>query len=261
MSPLIAISTYGPIADGQFHLPREYVDAVRRAGGVPVLAPPGESDADELLASVHGLVLAGGGDVDPKRYGGRPHPTIYNVDPDRDATEVALVRSAVARGTPTLAICRGIQVLNVALGGTLIEHLPDVVGEAVLHRRPPRSPADHEVAIERESCLAALLGLGEADEKACRPAQLGTAAANGCARLHVASWHHQAIRDLAPGLAVVAHAPDGTVEAVEMPTHRWLIGVQWHPELTADRDATQQRLFAALVEAAAEYRMVRKQCS
>ncbi len=198
--------------------------------------------------------MAGGGDVDPKRYGGQPHATVYSVDTERDATELALVRAAVDRQTPTLAICRGIQVLNVALGGTLIEHLPDVVGETVLHRRPPRQPAEHLVAIASDSRLAAELGVERLDESCGSPA----AAGNGSVQLRVASWHHQALRDVAPSLAVVARAPDGTIEAVEMPTHRWLIGVQWHPELTADRDAVQQRLFDRLVQAADEFRTARK---
>jgi putative glutamine amidotransferase len=140
-----------------------------------------------------------------------------------------LARHLVTQDMPLLGICRGTQVINVALGGTLIEHLPDVMGEAVLHRAPPRVPVEHEVAIEPASRLASIVGES---------------------RLTAASWHHQAIRQPGTGLQVVAHAPDGTIEAVEKPGHPWLIAVQWHPELTAADDPLQQRLFDGLVEAA-----------
>jgi len=155
------------------------------------------------------------------------------VDRDRDEHELALARHAVKVNLPTLAICRGAQILNVALGGTLIAHLPEAVGESTPHRAPPRQPTRHAVSIQSGSRLARLLGQTE---------------------IEIASWHHQALRDVSPGLTVVAHAPDGTIEAVEMPDHPWLFGVQWHPELTADQDASQQRLFDALVQAASAYR-------
>ena len=132
-------------------------------------------------------------------------------------------------GVPTLAICRGTQILNVAEGGTLIEHLPDVVGETVIHRAPPREPVAHPVRVLPESRLAGVLG---ATDFSCM------------------SWHHQAIRQVAPGFEVVAYAPDGTIEGLEMQSHPWLVAVQWHPELTAAEDPIQQRLFDALVEAA-----------
>jgi putative glutamine amidotransferase len=137
---------------------------------------------------------------------------------------------ATARGiaVPTLCICRGIQVLNVALGGTLIEHLPDEVGDTIAHRVPPRNPTQHPIRLEPGSRLADIIGQAEAT---------------------TTSWHHQAIRRPAAGLDVVAHAPDGTIEAVEMPDHPWLVAVQWHPELTAANDPGQQRLFDALVKA------------
>ncbi len=229
-TPLIGITTYGRDAENRFFLRAEYIDAVRRAGGVPVLIPPGEMLAGELLLRLDGLILAGGGDVDPRLYGGQPHPAIYMVDPERDRSEIDLVRQAVQSGLPTLAICRGSQILNVALGGTLIEHLPDEVGEKILHRLPPRQPAEHAVAVRPGCKLAEILAQAE---------------------LSPASWHHQAIRRPAPGLEVTARAPDGTIEAVELPAHPWLIAVQWHPELTAAADAAQQRLFDSLVQAAA----------
>ena len=184
-----------------------------------------------LLAVLKGLILPGGGDMDPACYGGCQHETIYMVDPERDALEIALVRAAHDRRMPLLGICRGTQVINVALGGTLVEHLPEVVGDQVPHRLPPRKPTEHTVRVKPESRLAAILG---ETEFVC------------------ASWHHQAIRDVAPGLEVVAHAPDGTIEAVEMTGHPWLIAVQWHPEMTAFQDRIQQRLFDEFVRVCAQ---------
>jgi putative glutamine amidotransferase len=228
--PLIGITTYGRDEQGRVSLPLAYVEALRAAGAIPVLVAPGEARPEELLRRLDGLVVAGGGDFDPALYGGSPHETIYNVDPVRDRSEIALVAAAVRDGVPTLGICRGIQALNIALGGTLIEHLPDVVGEKVLHRLPPREPTEHQVRVRPGSRLAEVLGVLE---------------------FSGASWHHQAVRRAAPGLALAAEAPDGTVEGVELAGHPWCFGVQWHPELTAERDAVQRRLFAGLAAAAA----------
>jgi putative glutamine amidotransferase len=226
--PVIGITTYGKDDKGRYTLPSEYVSAVVRAGAVPVLIPPIAAHAQRYLDLVDGIVLAGGGDMDPAHYGGSAHETLYGVDAGRDALELALAREIVKRRQPTLAICRGMQVLNVALGGSLIEHLPAVVGEDVLHRKPPREPVPHAVRVKPGSRLARLTGTAD---------------------FAPMSWHHQAIRAPAPGLQAVAHAPDGTIEAVEMSDHPWLIAVQWHPELTAERDPVQQRLFDALIAA------------
>ncbi len=232
-APLIGLTTYHRNGDHKFDLPAEYVDAVRRAGGVPVLVPPGESRWEDVLRRLDGVVLTGGGDISPEAYGGRDHPTLYMVDDERDASELTLARRAVEAGIPTLGICRGTQVLNVALGGTLVEHLPDVMGDEVAHRTPPRDPVQHAVTVEPDSKLADAVG------------EL---------QFECASWHHQSLRDVAPGLEVVAHAPDGTIEAVEISSHLWLVAVQWHPELTAADDPIQQRLFEALTEAARRHR-------
>ncbi len=226
--PIIGITTYGRDADNKFSLPSEYVDAVRRAGGIPVLLPPGERALDSLLAQLDGLILAGGGDLDPKHYNSNGHETIYMLDQERDLTELALARYVVSQQMPTLGICRGAQVINVAMGGTLIEHLPDEVGESILHRLPPREPASHAIDIDPSSRLAIIL-----QER----------------RIDSASWHHQAIRRIGEGLSVAARANDGTIEAAEMVGHPWLVTVQWHPELTAADDPVQQRLFDAFVEA------------
>jgi len=226
---LIAITTYGRNEDGHFFLPSEYVDSVRRSGACPILLPPGEEDLDSWLELVDGIIFPGGGDIEPSRYGGGEHEAIYMVDPERDTTEFALLEKVLDSGLPTLGICRGTQLLNVALGGTLVDHLPDHVGEEITHRLPPREPTPHAIRIEENSGLAAILGETEFDAE---------------------SWHHQAIREVAPGLTAVAQAPDGTIEAVEKRDHPWLYAVQWHPELTAAREPLQQRLFNALTEAA-----------
>jgi putative glutamine amidotransferase len=231
--PLIGITTYGRNENQAFSLPAAYIDAIRRAGGIPVLLPPGEPHLSQLLGRLDGLILAGGGDIDPAFYNGRLHETIYMLDPERDHSELTLVQHVVAAAMPTLGICRGAQVINVALGGTLIEHLPDEVGDDVAHRLPPSRPARHPVAITPDSRLAEVLAADQVD---------------------VASWHHQAIRHAAPGLTIVAQAADGTVEAAEMSGHPWLVAIQWHPELSAADDPTQQRLFDALVEAARQKR-------
>ncbi len=228
MTPLVGITTYPPNAAGRFELAREYVDAVRRAGAIPVLIPPEEQRLDDLLARLDGLVLAGGGDIDPARWGGEEHPAVEYVDDARDDLELRLARHAVDDGIPTLAVCRGAQVVNVALGGTLVPHLPDRVGEEVPHRKEPKWHHRHAIEAEEGSLLAATMGTTDAEP---------------------AAWHHQAIDRPGQGLAVTAWAPDGVIEAVELPGHPWLLAVQWHPEVTAADDPTQQALFDGLVEA------------
>jgi len=231
-APVIGVTTYPPLPeapDRRFHLPVAYVEALRRAGAVPVLVPPGEGELATLLERLDALLLTGGGDVAPERYGGRAHPTIERVDRARDESELALVHAAVERGLPTLGICRGCQVVNVALGGSLVEHLPDEVGERVPHRSAPGQRSFHGVSIEPGSRLSEIVGQRE-------PAP--------------SSSHHQAIRRVGQGLTVTARAADGTIEAVELARHPFLVAVQWHPEHTAADDPAQQRLFDALVAAA-----------
>jgi putative glutamine amidotransferase len=227
--PLIGITTSDRNEQRRFSLAAAYVDAIRRAGGMPVMLPPGETHLAQLLKRLDGIIMSGGGDVDPALYGGSQHEAIYMIEPERDRSEIELTQQLVKMELPMLNICRGVQVLNVALGGTLIEHLPDEVGEDITHRAIPPGATRHEVKIEPDSRLAEIIGQTE---------------------VMIASWHHQALRQAAPHLRVVARAADGTIEAVEMPDHPWLIGVQWHPELTAIDDPAQQRLFDDLVEAA-----------
>ncbi len=235
--PLVGITTYPQNDRGRYELPDEYVACVRRAGADVVLLAPGAGvdGVVGLLDRLDGLVLAGGGDLDPATYGGTTHETVYSLDAARDTDELAIVHEVLARAMPTLAICRGSQVLNVALGGTLHPHLPDVVGETVIHRdaeaieRGLPGPVPHEVSVEAGSLVAEVMGATEVTPM---------------------SWHHQAIDRLGEGLRAVAWAPDGTVEATEHESHRWLASVQWHPELSAESDPTQQRLFDALVRVA-----------
>lgn len=224
---VIGISSYGRSGEPvSFTLPSDYVDAVRAAGGTPVVLPPGEAQPEHLLEVVDGLILAGGGDIAPNAYGGAPHETVYLLSEERDQFEFALARAAIRRADiPVLCICRGMQVLNVICGGTLHVHLPDRFGDTVRHRLPPRLPARHPVQLEAGSRLAVILGGAEVE--AC-------------------SWHHQAIDRLGDGLRPVGWASDRVIEAVEHTGHPWCFGVQWHPEMQA-REEPQRRLFAALV--------------
>ncbi len=220
--PRIGISTYGRDDGNKFHLPAEYVDSVRRAGGLPYLLPPGETTLEEWLSNLDGVILAGGGDVDPKHYQGDMHEKIIRLDAERDDTELELARLLLNKNIPTFAICRGLQIINVLLGGTLHEHIPDAYGEKVLHRLPPHNQTEHILEIKKGSMLAELLGAHH---------------------FSAVSWHHQAIKDLASGFVSVATAPDGVIEAVESNHYPNLISVQWHPELTANSDPIQQKLF------------------
>ena len=223
----IGITTYARDKEDRYSIPGLYLDAVRTAGGIPILLAPGESQAESLLTRVDGLLLTGGGDVNPDRYGSSGHPEVYAVDEERDAFEFQLVSWALEQKLPLLGICRGLQVINVALGGTLIEHLPDVIDDKTAHCLVPRAPTDHAIELTAESRLAGIY----------RETSFSAA-----------SWHHQAIDDVAPGLTIVGRAPDGTIEALELADHPELIAVQWHPELTAATDPIQQRIFSTFIE-------------
>lgn len=242
MKPVIGITTYGRderkietrYYDEFFYLPTLYVDAVRRAGGLPLLLPPGGDDWQAWLALVDGLIVSGGGDISPANYKGHSdHQAIAGVDLDRDASEMALLRQVTGRQpVPVLCICRGMQALNVALGGTLYEHIPDVRDEDV-HRAADGGWALQAVQVQPDSFLAQIMG---------------------ATRVTTHSGHHQAVKDLGRGLEVVATAADGIPEALALPGHPWLIAVQWHPEMSAAGQPTQQRIFDALVAAAASGR-------
>lgn len=228
MRPLIGISSYGRAGERQtFSLPCEYVDVVRLAGGVPLMLPAVEGEVPEALEVIDALILPGGGDVDPAHYGGVRHDANYGISPERDGFELNLARAALARGDlPVLCICRGMQLLNVALGGDLVSHIPDQYGTQVVHRHPDVLPVQHDVRIEPTSRVARIL---EATE------------------VVVHSFHHQAVGRLGRGLRAVAWSPDGVIEAVESDEHPFVVGVQWHPELGALSDERQRRLFEALL--------------
>ncbi len=230
MVPLVAIpSRYSDTAEGwrvpTFAAGRPYAEAILRAGGMPCVLVPDGASTDRLadvLGRFDAVCLLGGPDIDPDRYGATDrHEHLYGLRDDHDAFELELVRVALALDLPMLAICRGHQVLNVALGGTLHQHITDDDGR-IGHRFEM-----HDVVIEPGSLTESLIG----------PRASGH------------SVHHQAIDRLGDGLVVTAHAPDGTIEGIELPGH-WVVGVQWHPEDTADTDPVQQQLFDGLVAAA-----------
>jgi putative glutamine amidotransferase len=205
-----------------------YPEAIERAGGVPVVVPPMRPETiGPLLDRVDGVCLTGGPDLQPSTYGAKPHEALGPTEPRIDALELALVRGADQRGLPILAICRGMQLLNVARGGTLHQHLPDVVGEQLRHRQEEHSSIPtHVVKTAPHSTVRAVLG--------------GSPIA-------VNSFHHQAVRELGRGLVASAWAPDGTIEAIEETGERLVLGVQWH----AEGLRTHIPLFELLVDAAA----------
>jgi len=231
MRPRIGITSYGRNADGRFTLPGEYVDGVRRAGGIPLVLAPGEPEPASWLEQLDGIVFCGGGDIAPEVWGGRSSELTRDAAAERDETELLLARLVLDAALPSLWICRGLQLLNVVRGGTLIEHLPDVPTATTVHDLPAHEPVEHALEVAPGSGLARTL-------QATRVAGV--------------SWHHQAIDVLGQGLAAVAHAPDGVIEAVELEDAPWCEAVQWHPELSAAQDPVQQRLFDALIRRASE---------
>jgi putative glutamine amidotransferase len=213
-----------------------YLAAVQAAGGVPVLLPPqlGEDQLAVLLSELDGVVLTGGGDVDPALYNDRSHPQTAGVDVRRDDLERAVIRWAAGNGKPIFAICRGMQILNVTLGGSLHQHVPDVYGEHINHAQEAagysRGEATHSVEIRPSTLLANLVGQGS---------------------LGVNSLHHQAVRAVGSHLMITARAPDGVIEAVEAPSlGRFVVGVQRHPEEMVGHSRAARRLFEAFIEAA-----------
>jgi putative glutamine amidotransferase len=239
MVPLIAVAgrigAAGKVSRTEVaYAGRRYLDAVARAGGEAVMVPPRSLDhaqACQLLARFDGLLLMGGADVDPALYGQVSHPATYGVDRRNDDFEIALCRAAAELAVPTLAVCRGMQVANVAFGGTLHQHLAELATDPVIAHGPQGFPAptegvEHALAVAPGSRLAAILS-----DRGVPPA---------------ISYHHQGLDRLGVGLVATAWASDGVVEAIERDTG-WFIGLQWHPEDTAATDPAQQALYDALV--------------
>jgi putative glutamine amidotransferase len=231
--PLVGVTTYVEDARwGHWQLeaalvPYDYVRALEGAGARVLLVPPDADGVEETLDALDGLLLSGGNDLDPASYGAEAHPETTGTKPARDRGELALLEGALARDMPMLAVCRGFQVLNVARGGDLVQHLPEAVGHE-RHREVPGTFSEHGVRVDDASRLGAALG----------------AAAPG-----VKSHHHQGIGRIGAGLRETAWADDGTIEAVEDPDKRFAVGVLWHPEAGEDR-----KLFDALVAEARAYR-------
>jgi gamma-glutamyl-gamma-aminobutyrate hydrolase PuuD len=236
MKPLVGITTditsarYGSWEEVSALVPADYTRAVERAGGRPLLVPPSEDGIEETLDVLDAVIFSGGSDLDPSAYGQDAHPETKGVVEERDRAELALLQAALARDMPVLAVCRGSQVLNVALGGDLVQHLPDVVGDHK-HKHTPGAYADHDVRLLPGTRLGALLG----------------------DHAPVKSHHHQGFSRLGEGLRESARAEDGTIEALEDPARRFALGVLWHPEAGEDL-----RLFEALVAEAGAYRASRR---
>jgi gamma-glutamyl-gamma-aminobutyrate hydrolase PuuD len=237
MRPLVGITTYAEqeVSWGAWKapaalIPLAYVDAIERAGGRALLVPPSADGVDETLDALDAVLFSGGGDVDPAAYGADLHPETGGVSAARDRGELALLGAALERDMPVLAVCRGSQVLNVARGGDLVQHLPEVVGHEQ-HRHTPGVFADHSVTVEPASLLGGVVG----------------------GRAPVKSHHHQAFGRIGEGLKEVAWAEDGTIEGLEDPSRTFAVGVLWHPE-----EGEDFALFERLVEEARAYRARRR---
>jgi putative glutamine amidotransferase len=243
MRPLIATTatTYtGNYRTPQVMLGVPYLTEVERPGATALMLTPAHDPAslNHLLDRSHGLVLTGGEDVEPTRYGQEPHPQLGSTNPARDRMEFAVLEGALEREMPILAICRGMQLVNVAFGGTLYQDLPaQRAGDLVHEQTAPINDHWHDAVVEEGSRLSEIFGVAE---------------------LFINSFHHQGVDRLAPGLRAVARAEDGLVEAVEATEHPWVFGVQWHPErgeaeAPEDRRNPNRRLFWAFVEASRDY--------
>ncbi|RKN75980.1 gamma-glutamyl-gamma-aminobutyrate hydrolase family protein [Paenibacillus ginsengarvi] len=228
MKPIIAITA--SYEEDYAGLKHRYASWVLKAGGIPVVVPfgLGEEEVRELCGITHGLLLSGGSDIDPAHYGEEPLPELGRVTPERDRLELLLVREFAAKDKPIFAICRGHQVLNVALGGSLYQDIHSQCGGLQHNQKAPRSYATHRIRAEENSIVSRIAGASE---------------------FRVNSFHHQAVKDAAPGLRITARSEDGIVEAIESENHRFVLGVQWHPEDTAEVDEVSRNLFVKFVAA------------
>lgn len=247
MRPLIAVTALTYAGDNyrvpQVMLGVPYVNAIEASGGTALLLTPahGAESIERILDSAHGLMLTGGEDIEPARYGEDPHPKLGSTNPARDAMEFAALEAALERQLPTLAICRGMQLLNVALGGTLYQDLPSQRPGAVVHEQKAAiNQRWHEARVEPGSALGEIFGMDE---------------------LFINSFHHQGVKNLAPEIRATIRAEDGLIEGIEAVEHPWVLGVQWHPErgeanAPGDDRNPDRRLIWAFVEAAREAAMI-----
>jgi len=236
MKPVVGITSYaeevtwGAWVEEAALVPLAYVRAIERAGGRPLVVPPSEDSIEETLAVLDGIVFSGGSDLDPELYDAERHPETDQAREVRDRAEMALLSAALERDMPVLAVCRGSQVLNVARGGDLVQHLPEELGHEN-HRHTPGAYSDHDVTLEPDTRVGGILG----------------------ERAPVKSHHHQGFGRIGEGLRESGYAEDGTVEALEDPSKRFAVGVLWHPE-----EGEDMALFEALVQEAAQYREERR---
>jgi putative glutamine amidotransferase len=232
MKPVVGITSYaeevtwGAWVEEAALVPLSYVRAIERAGGRPLVIPPSEGAIEETLSVLDGILFSGGSDLDPALYDAEAHPETQGVHEARDRAEMALLGAALERDMPVLAVCRGSQVLNVARGGDLVQHLPEVLGHEE-HKHTPGEYSDHDVTLKPDTCVGGILG----------------------DRAPVKSHHHQGFGRIGEGLREAGYAEDGTVEALEDPSKRFAVGVLWHPE-----EGEDMALFEALVQQAAQYR-------
>jgi putative glutamine amidotransferase len=235
-TPIIGLTTYNGV-NKHGHpivaLMQQYINAILEAGGIPILIPSGinSESVKSLIKRLDGILFTGGGDIAIDRFDGVPHLRVEGVDPDRDSVEITLVQASVESGKPFFGICRGFQMVNVALGGTLYTHIEDQRPGAIKHDYDPNSQRQflaHSIRLEKSSSLADILGESE---------------------MTVNSLHHQGAKDIAPMLKPTAYAPDGLVEGLELVGHPFAVAVQWHPEWLLDQEVSK-RLFKAFIEAA-----------
>jgi putative glutamine amidotransferase len=236
LSPIIGITTFTDVTIKEYPvvlLQRTYVSAIIKANGIPILIPSGLSEdaLKELFPKLNGILFSGGGDIAIEYYGGQDHPSNANIDQDRDNLEMFLMQGAIDQNVPFLGICRGLQVLNVVMGGTLYTNIASEKHNPIKHDYYPDYPRNllaHKVEIKSGNKLSGIFGVSE---------------------LEVNSLHHQGVKQVAGGLNAIGIAPDGLIEALDLPGHRFGLAVQWHPECLADQHSMQQ-LFKAFINAA-----------
>ncbi|MCL2547776.1 MAG: gamma-glutamyl-gamma-aminobutyrate hydrolase family protein [Symbiobacteriaceae bacterium] len=229
--PIIGVSVNFSFNERIYSVAETYVESLKKAGGIPVLLPHIPDDAETLAEKMDGLLISGGPDLDPAYYGENPWPKLGSICPERDESEIALLKAFLKTGKPILGICRGEQALNVVLGGTIYQDLATQYPDAGLIKHAQEGPrwyTSHQASIVPGSRLHSIFS--ELD-------------------IRVNSFHHQGVKDLGKGLVVAARAADGVIEAYEMPDHRFCVGVQWHPECMFELASRSDKLFSALVEA------------